>query len=89
MKKIYKWYLDCGRMGTLDGIFIEDDAIVDAAIGKKYYFDEPLGKHSEVSGELVADELTVLSDDQEFIEKFEKIMSKTPSGFNPLEYLED
>lgn len=87
MKKIYRFYWDCGRMGELAGIFVADSAEVEALIGKHIYFGEVLGKHSEIGGDLEDDDLTVLSDDPDFVAKFIEVMGDgTISGFSPLDY---
>lgn len=89
MLKLYKFYWDCGRMGDVEGLFIADDEYVKAQIGKTVYFGEILGKHSEVYGTLDEDDLQVLSDDKEFIEKIISIFGDNlPIGYNPLSYIE-
>ncbi len=88
MKKLYKFYWDCGRMGDVTGLFVAENTEVEAAIGKHLYFGEILGKHSDISGNLTADDLTVKSDDQDFIEKLVTVIGNTTiSGYNPLNYL--
>ena len=90
MKKLYRFYLDCGRMGSLDGLFIAEDTVVAEAMGKDIYYGECLGKHSEITCELDAAHLTVKSEDQEFISKLEELLGTTLSGFNPINiYLDD
>ena len=90
MKAIYEFYWDCGRMGNVDGLFIADKEIVEKAIGKHVYFGEILGKHSEVSGTLDENDLEIMSEDQEFIKKFEEVLGKDFSqGCNPLDYIDD
>lgn len=87
MNKIYKFYVDYGRMGSLEGIFVADEKDVAKIMGKEIYFGEVLGKHSECSAEINEDTLTVLSEDPDFVEKFISIMGYgTTSGLNPLEY---
>jgi hypothetical protein len=86
MKVIASFYWDCGRMGSVESIFVCDKEKLDAAIGKEVYFGEILGKHSEIFGKLEANEFKIKSEDQEFI----AIMGDgTISGHNPLDYLED
>lgn len=85
MKKLYRYTMDCGRQGTVRGLFVADDSEVKAAMGKDVYFGEILGKHSEVTGTLTEDEFKVLTEDQSFIENFEKFGCE--SGYNPLDYL--
>jgi len=87
MKKLYKFHWDCGRMGNVRGTFSADDLYVKSCIGKQVYFGEILGKHSDVYGNLEEKDLTVLSDDQDFIEKFEKLIGD--SGYNPLSYMNE
>jgi len=89
MKKIYKFYWDCGRMGELEGLFIADSKDVKQIIGHEIYFGEVLGKHSEIYGELKKGDLTVKTDDQDFIAKFIVIFGEgTISGYNPFDYYE-
>lgn len=87
MKKLYKFFWDCGRQGDLTGTFVATTEEVDKAIGKAVYFGEVLGKHSEIYGTLDEKDLKVLTDDQDFIEKFEKLVGNV--GRNPLKYLRD
>ncbi len=87
MKALYRFYWDCGRQGDLNGIFVADDATVAACIGKSVHFGEVLGKHSDVSGTLESKDLTVLTTDPAFIEKFEEF--RCASGSNPLSVIAD
>jgi hypothetical protein len=87
MKKLYRFLWDCGRMGYVEGVFIADDAEVNEAIGKEIYFGEILGKHSEIHGTLDAHDLTVLSEEADFITKIEGVFgSSRISGHCPLDY---
>lgn len=88
MKKVYKFFWDCGRMGNVEGIFVADDEEVKKHIGSRIYFGEILGKHSEIDGSLEWKDLTVLTDDQDFIEKAIKFGIDS-FGYNPLRYLPD
>lgn len=86
-KLLYKFYWDVGRMGEVESFFIADPNAVKKAIGRQVYFGEILGKHSEVEGELEEADFEAISDDQEFIAKFEKIIGET--GYNPLDCLSE
>lgn len=86
-KQLYEFYWDCGRQGELTGVFISTDEEIKKSLNKKVYFGECLGKYSEVFGDLEEKDLTLLTDDQDFIEKFEKWIGKSV-GFNPLDYIE-
>ena len=91
MKNLYNFYWDCGRMGSLDGLFVASPEEVEDAIGRSAYFGEVLGKHSEISGTVNHDDITLVSDDQEKVKWLVEVTggSTTISGFNPLEYLEE
>ena len=90
MKVIVKFFWDCGRSGDVEGIFTCEKETLENSYGREVYFGEILGKHSEVSGTLKEGDITILSEDQDFIEKFEQIMGAgTVSGYNPLEYIEE
>lgn len=84
--KLYKFYWDCGRMGDVEGVFSATDKEIENALGKRIYFGEILGKHSEIYGDLDKEDLTVLTDDQDFIKKANDY-GLLPTGHNPLDYL--
>lgn len=87
MKKLYKFFWEYGRMGDVDGVFVAEESALSAAMGKTICFGEILGKHSEVNGPLEEFDVEVLTDDQDFIKKFEKY--RCACGYNPLDYLEE
>ena len=88
-KAIYKFLWDCSRSGCVESLFVATTEEVQAAMDKEVYFGEILGKHSEVHGVLSAEDLTVVTDDQEFIAKFEQILGDGFStGHNPLDYID-
>lgn len=86
-KALYKFYLDYGRMGELEGIFVADPEDIEKAIGKEVYFGEVLGKHSEVFCMLTESHFSFITDKQEVINMIE--MYDLETGFNPIQYLED
>lgn len=90
MKKLYEFCWDCGRQGSLQGLFIAEAERVEAVIGKRIEFGEVLGKHSDVSGILEASDLTVKSEHPEVLRILsECFQDGTISGYNPLEYYEE
>jgi hypothetical protein len=91
MKNLYNFYWDCGRMGSLDGLFVATPEEVAASIGREAYFGEVLGKHSEISGTVLKDHITLVSDDQHKVEWLVEVTGGNPTinGFNPLEYIEE
>lgn len=96
MRKLYKFYWDCGRMGFLDGIFVAEEEEVNNLIGKTIYFGEVLGKHSDIFGTLSYKDLIAITENQKFIdnmleafdvrERFEEDGVATISGYNPFDY---
>lgn len=89
MKGIYEFYLDCGRSGSLDGIFVADSGDLAKMYGHEVCFGECLGKHSEVSSIINEGHIELKTDDQAFITQFEAILGEGfESGFNPLSYYE-
>lgn len=90
MKGLYEFYWDCGRQGDLSGLFIEDIEVVNGLIGSSLYFGEVLGKHSEIYGTWDEGDVKLISDDQDKIQWLQGLMkSKSISGFNPVEYVQD
>lgn len=87
MNKLYKYYSDYGRMGDIEGIFVASDDEIRVKSGKPAYMGEMLGKHSEIRDDDWESNLTILTDDQKFIDKFLEIKAET--GVNPLHYIAD
>ena len=87
MLKLYSFHWDCGRSGDLDGLFVAEEDQVESAIGKRLYFGEVLGKHSDVEGILEASDLEEVSSEQVKITWLVDLLGTSISGFNPLEYL--
>ena len=86
MKALYKLNFDCGRNGSLEGIFTAEKEDVEVLVEKEIpiYFGEVLGKHSEVYGTVERDEIEFITDAEEVINIFEKY--KLSSGYNPFDY---
>lgn len=84
MKKLYKFYWDCDKLGEISGIFVEEQEDLEGILGKVIYFGDILGKGTEVLGTFTEDSVEVLSEDQEFIEMFEDVVGQ--HGCNPLDY---
>lgn len=86
---IYKLDFDCGRQGSLEGIFVayseEVKQLIDS--GVEVYFGEALGKHSEVCGSIEEREITFVTDNEEFVKMF--VENDMQSGYNPFNYLDE
>ena len=88
MKVLAKFYWDCGRIGAVDGIFIADKEDIEAAYGRHVYLGEVLSKYSEVYGDLVEGDITIVSEDPVVVEVLLNLFEDgTISGFNPLEHI--
>lgn len=84
---LFSYSADCGRSGSLEGLFVATQEEVDNLIGSYAYFGEVLGKHSEVAGNLEANEFEKMDLDSETVEKVTKILGENWSGFDPRNYI--
>lgn len=84
---LVKFHWDCGRMGDVDGMFITTRAQLAQAMGKHVDFGEILGKHSEIYGELSEGDITIVTDDQDFLAKMQGYVGCDVSGYNPLKHM--
>jgi hypothetical protein len=82
MRGLYKFYVSAGRQGELYGLFIASDEEVKQSIGKKKYFNEPFGKHSEWYGEIKEEYITLVSTDPNVLKVIEDHNLET--GDSPL-----
>ncbi len=85
-KAIYRFRENCGRMGSLEGIFIATSKQVNELIKSKIqvYFGDVLGKHSEIYGAINKKHIILVTNDSEAVNSFEKY--KLTSGHNPFDY---
>lgn len=90
MYKLYKFEMDYGRHGSLEGLFISSEEYLNLLNDATIYFGEVLGKHSEVWIEEFKWQecCTVVSDDQDKIQWLIEILGYDLSGFNPENYYE-
>ncbi len=72
MKGLYKFYEDFGRMGDMEGLFVADSKDVEKAIGKIVFYDEPLGKHSEILITVRTEILELITTDSKVIKIVEE-----------------
>lgn len=86
MKAIYKFSFDCGRQGSLNGVFVARKDYVKCLTSHKIevYFGEVLGKHSEIFGIIKEEDIIFISDSKDAIKIVEDLNLST--GFNPFEY---
>ena len=86
IKGIYRFYWDCYRQGSLEGLFVATDDEVNHIIGQEVYFGEVLGKHSEIFGTVDTEDLQLLTENPEIVSFFEA--NEISIGYNPLSYYE-
>lgn len=84
---LWKFYWNCGRMGSVESIFTATQEEIDSILEKEIHFGEILGKHSEIHGPLIKANLTLLSSDQTFVNEFIQLVGNI--GHNPFDYLEE
>lgn len=75
-------------MGELEGLFVASDEQIKNLKGKELDFGDALGKHSEICFSFDRSQIKVVSDDQEFINKFNAILPDGV-GTNPFNGLEE
>lgn len=88
MLKLYKFYKSFGRMGELEGLFSATPSDIAFLDGKALDFGEALGKHSEIYFPFEMDQIEVVSEDQDFIRKFNELLPNGV-GTNPFDGLEE
>lgn len=88
-KVLVRFFWDCGRMGDVDGLFVTTKEELEKAYGKRVYFGEILGKHSEVYGTLDREDIEILSEDAVFIAQLTHLLGDHLSGYNPLDKIEE
>lgn len=87
--KLWSWFADYGRSGDLEGLIIASDSDILDAVGKRAYFGEALGKHSEIDHVVKHDEFELVSSEQFIVLELFKLSGRTVSGHNPLQTIED
>lgn len=76
---------DCGRNGSLEGLFIADTEDVEYLVNHEVYvhFGEVLGKHSDVSGRIGEGEIKQVTTDENVIKVVEE--HSLENGYNPFD----
>lgn len=87
MKKLCKFYWNCGRIGYLEGLFIADPD--DIPFTEDIYFGEVLGKHSDIHGRLDKEDIEYIDIPDEVVLLLEEKIGRTISGYNPIDYWEN
>lgn len=77
---LWALHFDCGRMGSVDGVFKATKKQMELISGSEIHFGEVLGKHSDISGPLEDVDFSLISDNP-FV-----VMEAEESGYNPFDY---
>ena len=89
-KRLYRFYVNCGRDGFLDGLFISTEKEINELYNRTTSFGEVLGKHSEIEVDVEPEDIQMLSADQDKIEWLHSLNnSNTICGHNPINYFDD
>ena len=87
MENLYSFNWDCGRNGSIDGLFIQDEEKVNGMIGEEIYFGNILGKHSEVYGTITEGDIVKVDVSNSVVEELKNAFKgHTISGYNPFDY---
>jgi hypothetical protein len=86
---LVKFEWDVCRCGKVEGLFVTTFKRLMNAMGEEVYSGEILGKHSEVSGVLEADDFEIVTQDVDLISLLMNEAPKILMGYNPLEYIRE
>lgn len=86
---LWKFYWNCRRQGSVEGLFVATEEEVKNAVGEYVYFGEILGKHSEIYGTIEEGEIEKVDVDSDAVEKVTKFLGDSWSGYNPLDYIRE
>ena len=81
---IYRFEVDCGRQGMIEGIFSASPEELEGIYGFTQYFHDEVGKHSEIKVTYDETYFTTVSDDPAAVKMFNDIGAG--NGINPLTY---
>jgi len=86
--KLYRYFEDFGRMGSLDGVFFATDEEHDRFMGRSAYESDILGKHSEVEMSFNEETVEEIPLSEITIEEMFEVLGAHISGISPMEYFE-
>ena len=81
---VWRFEVDCGRMGMLEGIFTATQQELEAIYGYTQFVHDVLGKHSEIQVAYEAGHFTKVSDNATAVRVFDATVGE--QGINPLTY---
>ena len=87
--KLYRYYEDYGRMGSLEGLFIWSDSDFKKYYNKSFYWYELLGKYSEGEVSFTDETLTVIDIPEDVVDILLEAIGPVLSGPFPFEYFDE
>lgn len=86
MKALFKLNLDYGRMGRVEGLFLEEKEHMDFLVEKELVvnFGEVIGKYSDVCARMSPGVVTMITTDEKVLQIIEE--NRLEIGYNPLKY---
>ena len=87
-KYIYKFSIYCGRQGDIKSTFIATEEEVMGLAGKSFYFSEPFGKFSEVSGYFEGEYFSRVECDESAVSVVESL-GILPTGHYPFDSISE
>lgn len=89
MKKLYRFFWDCGRQGSLEGLFFANERGIKLLFEREIYFCDVLGKHSEIYGTVDEGNIQEIKLSEATLLELYNTLGDTVSGYNPLDYLQE
>lgn len=89
--KLYRYYEDYGRMGSIEGLFFISDERLEKykEYSSSLYWDELLGKHSEGQYNFSDDTLTLIDIPEEAAEVLREHLGDVISGPFDFDYFDE
>lgn len=87
-KILVKFFLDCGRQGEIESLFISTEDEMNSIMGKSMSFYEVVGKHSQVFDVASWANFSIISDDPLKVQMMEETMGTHISGIDIFEHLD-
>jgi len=85
--KLYRYYEDCGRMGSIEGLIFLSKEELKILRGSRVYWDDLLGKHSEGYFDFSKENLTEVKMSKEASAELFNILGQVVSGPFDLDYM--
>ena len=85
--KLYQYFEDHGRMGSIEGLFFLSDEELKLIRGARIYWDELLGKHSEGVFDFSEENLTEIVMTKEAAAELFDTLGQVVSGPFDMEYI--